>query len=175
MKHRIGEPNTECRYPVHVAAGFIGEVFRWHGDWFAVEAGTGEETRHKGSRKDPGKEKAAAYLATRAGSGLITPTAAPPVKDPQALAEPPLLHPRMKDNDEARDAARAAIAFIGARGWTPISGYPGSDNPWLVRCRCGTDVMRYWSHLRGRNGAEPSAHRHDGCTARDQATAPKTP
>ncbi|MQS17480.1 hypothetical protein F7Q99_36175 [Streptomyces kaniharaensis] len=62
-------------------------------------------------------------------------------------------------------SAAEAIAKITATGWEPLSGYPGSDVLWRVRCLlCGWEGDRFFSHLRrGR-----PVFRHPGCLPADQ-------
>jgi len=57
-------------------------------------------------------------------------------------------------------SATQAIATIAAGGWEPLTGYPGSDTLWQVRCLlCDWEGLRFYSHLRrGR-----PVFRHDGC------------
>ncbi|MEU1133343.1 hypothetical protein ABZ383_26400 [Streptomyces sp. NPDC005900] len=171
MKYTISEPDDLCQYPVTVPGGYVGYVFRWHKYWWAVEAGTGQETRHLKNGKDdpvPGREKAALYLATRAANGLITPTTTPPPIQAEHLAEPPLLHPRMKDTQANRDRAREVDESLALHLWTRRSGFPGTDNPMMLECADGWRGPLYWSHLRGRNGNPPSLFRHPDCEVRDQ-------
>ncbi|MEU1273625.1 hypothetical protein [Streptomyces sp. NPDC005799] len=43
-RHRLGEPDAECRYPVLIADDqCLGHIFRWHGAWFAIAAGGSSE------------------------------------------------------------------------------------------------------------------------------------
>ncbi|MEU1121828.1 MULTISPECIES: hypothetical protein [unclassified Streptomyces] len=175
MKYQIGEPDELCQYPVTIpGGGYIGHVFRWHKYWWAVEAGSGQETRHlKNGKADKvtGQEKAALYLATRAANGLITPTKAPEPTPFEAMAEPPLLHPRMKDTPGNRQHAQEVDELLALQLWTRESGFPGTDNPMRVKCQDGWRGILYWSHLRGRNNKAPSLFRHEECTVRDQVRA----
>ncbi|GLW04717.1 hypothetical protein [Streptomyces lavendulae] len=161
--YRIGEADRDCRWAVFTSEGEqIGRIFRWHGAWFALPAGATDATR-QGDGGD-GSESAARYLFAEYQAGHITPQPETP-SQPQARDDAvPLLHPRMRDNDRTRSAARTAVAGLDAYRWAPLAGYPGSDNPWPVRCQlCGWEGNRYWSHLRGRNGNPPSPYRHPGC------------
>ncbi|MEV2204651.1 hypothetical protein AB0E16_04035, partial [Streptomyces sp. NPDC047970] len=57
-------------------------------------------------------------------------------------------------------SAALAVARIDALGWAPVTGYPGSDVLWTVRCLlCGWTGQRFYSHLRR---ARP-LKRHDKC------------
>lgn len=167
-RYTYGVADTECRYPVLLPDGrFIGLVFRWHRAWYAIPAGT--ETEIRVSAGAIGKDTSAEYLREEFDAGRITPT--PEAPESACGAErggtpPPLLHPRM-DKPRNRTAALAAILRLWELDWTALGGYPGADNPWMLRCeRCGWVGMKYWSHLRGRKGNPPSAFRHPGCTGR---------
>lgn len=65
-------------------------------------------------------------------------------------------------------SATAAVAVITAAGWEPVTGYPGADLHWKVRCLlCGWEGLRFYSHLRrGR-----PVFRHDGCLPAAQQAA----
>ncbi|ATZ21933.1 hypothetical protein SLAV_39375 [Streptomyces lavendulae subsp. lavendulae] len=169
--YRIGEADRDCRWAVLTSDGEqIGRIFRWHGAWFALPAGATDATR-QGDGGD-GSESAARYLFAEYQAGRITPQPETP-SQPQARDDAvPLLHPGMRDNDRTRSAARTAVAGLDAYRWAPLAGYPGSDNPWPVRCQlCGWEGNRYWSHLRGRNGNPPSPYRHPGCIDADKVRA----
>ncbi len=57
-------------------------------------------------------------------------------------------------------SAALAVARIDSLGWAPVTGYPGSDTLWTVRCLlCGWTGQRLYSHLRR---ARP-LKRHTGC------------
>lgn len=166
-RHTYGAPDTECRYPVLLPnGGFIGHVFRWHRAWFAVSAGSPIEIRV--SAGAIGKDAAAEYLCEEFDAGRITPlTQAPDHSSAERGTGPaPLLHPRM-DKPHNRAAALTAVQGLSELQWTPLGGYPGADNPWLLSCdRCEWEGVKYWSHLRGRKGKPPSPFRHPGCTGR---------
>lgn len=165
QRYTFGSPDKECRYPVLLDGKFIGNVFRWHGAWFAVTAGLQIEVRV--SAGSIGKDAAARYLCDEVDAGRITPQKDTP--NPRELlthGRPvPLLHPRMKETAHNLATARAVWRRLTDSRWIPMGGYPGADNPWLLCCGlCGWTGIRYWSHLRGRKGNPPSAFRHPGCT-----------
>lgn len=172
-EYRIGEADSECRYAVLADGQHIGRVFRWHGGWLAIPAGASEATR-RGDGRD-GSAAAARYLLEEFRAGRITPQPDTPGEDaaPASSTGPvPLLHPRMRDTERNRDAAHKAVGGLTAYRWEPLGGYPGADNPWPVRCElCGWEGNRYWSHLRGRNGAPPSPYRHAECIDADKVRA----
>ncbi|WP_051833212.1 hypothetical protein [Streptomyces katrae] len=168
--YRIGRADHECRYPVLVDEQQIGRIFRWHGGWLAIPAGTSEPIR-RGDGRD-GSDAVARYLLEEYRAGRITPQADTRKPDQGTGGRVPLLHPRMRDTDRNQNAARKAVAGLTAYRWEPRGGYPGADNPWAVRCQlCGWEGNRYWSHLRGRNGNPPSPYRHPGCIDADKVRA----
>jgi hypothetical protein len=65
------------------------------------------------------------------------------------------------------------MALLDTFLWRPLSGYPGSDNPWFLQCQlCGWAGPRYWSHLRRRNGKPPKPSRHPGgCVGAEKVRA----
>ncbi|MEU9496961.1 hypothetical protein OG337_35520 [[Kitasatospora] papulosa] len=162
-RHTFGTPDKECRYPVLLNGKFVGHVFRWHRAWFAVTPVTQTETRV--SAGAIGKDAAARYLCDEADAGRITPQNETPTPQELRPSGPLLLlHPRMKETPHNLAAARVAWRSVTDDRWVPMGGYPGADNPWLLSCGlCGWKGVRYWSHLRGRNGNPPSAFRHPGC------------
>ncbi|WP_125264846.1 hypothetical protein [Streptomyces alboflavus] len=186
---RIGDADPECRYPIFVGTKqdrFIGHVFRWHKPWYAVPAsgklaGTEQRFTHPAPGDEnpdpddagparPAREQAIRWLlkavADREADHHIT-----PVHDGWPLPPTPvsttLLHPRMVDTPTNRKRAAEVITSLAALCWQPIGGYPGSDNPWMVRCLLHAESAwegpLYWSHLRGRNRQLPSTYRHKGC------------
>jgi hypothetical protein len=174
LPYRIGEPDAECRYPVIIGEDrVLGTAFRWHRDWFVVTA-DGEKNLHRPKEGAAGIDMAAAYLAAEYAAGRIgaTPLDQVLAAAPQRLYGPvPLLHPRMPATLRNITGAKLAFAGLAAHLWRPVlTGFPGSDNPWVLACElCGKwQGPRYWSHLRGRNGNPPSPHRHDGCLGADQ-------
>ncbi|MEV6689500.1 hypothetical protein AB0N28_29920 [Streptomyces sp. NPDC051130] len=170
---RIGEADSQCRYPVFADDQYIGSIFRWHGGWLAIPAGASEAIRQGDGRT--GSAAAARHLLEEFRAGRITPQADTSTTNPvpaTTAGSVPLLHPRMRDTDRNRDAAHKALTGLTAYLWEPLGGYPGSDNPWALRCKlCGWTGNRYWSHLRGRNGLPPSPYRHPGCIDADQVRA----
>ncbi|MFF5809110.1 hypothetical protein [Streptomyces sp. NPDC012746] len=172
-RHQLGDADQECRYPVLVDGHHLGIIFRWHGAWLATPAGTTDEIRVAAGRI--GSEAAARYLVAEFDAGRITPqqaTEAPAVAPHDWHGPAPLLHPRMPASPRNLDGAKTAHAGLTEYLWTPLGGYPGADNPWAMRCDlCGWTGVRYWSHLRGRNGNPPSTHRHPGCIEPTQVRA----
>ncbi|MFI6663195.1 hypothetical protein ACIBL8_47880 [Streptomyces sp. NPDC050523] len=165
--YRLGTPDINCRYPVHAGAWFLGWAFRWHGTWWAIAAGTGEETRvaDGGPRQGGGVDAVASHLHSEFMAGRIAPQQAvdSAAAEPARPEDVPLLHPRMPETARNIAAAEVALTGLAEHRWTPYGGYPGSDNPWYMECQlCGWKGPRYWSHLRGRNGMAPSVHRHEG-------------
>ncbi|WP_327286662.1 hypothetical protein [Streptomyces sp. NBC_01205] len=171
LPYRLGTADIECHYPVIIGADqVIGSVFRWHRDWF-VQSSAGEHELGRPPKGNRGSDMAAAYLAGEYAAGRVTatPLSEIAVKVPPAAGEVPLLHPRLPDTDRNRRGARTALAGLAEYQWTPLAGFPGSDNPWYLRCElCTWTGPRYWSHLRGRNNQPPSPHRHDDCIGEDK-------
>ncbi|MGW3154575.1 hypothetical protein [Streptomyces sp. NPDC001089] len=176
LVYRLGEPDIECRYPVIIGEDrVIGQVYRWHRDWLAVTA-EGEQERNlrrppKGAK---GVDMAATFLAEEYAAGRVQAVALDQLRAeaPRPLIGPvPLLHPRMPVGPRNIAGARVAFAGLTEHHWRAVlHGFPGSDNPWYLRCElCSWSGIRYWSHHRGRNGNPPSAYRHDGgCIGADQ-------
>ncbi|MFD8477767.1 hypothetical protein ACFV2E_37875 [Streptomyces globisporus] len=163
--YAFADPDSECRYPVITCGSYAGLVFRWHRAWFAIPAGTDTEVRV--SAGAIGKDAAARYLCEEFAAGRIAPGQKAPAPTPATrTGRVPLLHPRM-DKPQNHEAAYRALRGLEALRWIPLGGYPGADNPWLLRCQlCDWTGPRYWSHLRGRKGAPPTPYRHPGCTGR---------
>lgn len=174
QRYRFGDPDRDCRYPVYVDDLYAGLIFRWHKPWYAVPVGTDEETRRTGEKA---KKAAAQFLVDQVDAGAITPQATAPEQAAPALYDPvPLLHPRMPANPTNQRTAEQVIERLADHFWKPLGGYPGADNPWLMRCEldgCEEDWqgVRYWSHLRGRNNNPPSPYRHPGCIGAEQVRA----
>ncbi|QUC63805.1 hypothetical protein IOD14_43960 (plasmid) [Streptomyces sp. A2-16] len=163
---RLGTPDWECRYPVLVGGDVIGAAFRWHRDWLILSS-EGERNLGRPEKGEHGVDMAAARLADMYAVGRVTAMSLADVVAPvPVLVEPvPLLHPRMPYNRRNVDTAKAVLATLKEHCWTPYTGFPGSDNPWWQRCDlCGWQGPRYWSHQRGRNGQQPSTHRHPAST-----------
>ena len=169
QRYTLGIPDMECRYPVLLSGQFIGHVFRWHRAWFAIPAGlttpAGLHIEIRVSAGSIGKDAAARYLCDEVDAGRITPQETPAALPTEETNRPvPLLHRRMRATPHNVAAAHVAIAGLADYRWTPMGGYPGADNPWLISCDlCGWEGPRYWSHLRGRKGNPPSMFRHPGC------------
>ena len=175
LPYRIGPADAGCRYPVIVGTDLeIGRAYRWHRDWLVVTS-QGETCLGRPPQGTRGVDMAAAHLAQEYAAGKIT--AAPLTEaSTQGLAElgpVPLLHPRMPATARNQAGAHRAFAGLRAHRWTAHGGFPGSDNPWALSCDlCGWTGLRFWSHLRGRNGNPPSPTRHDGgCIGPDQVRA----
>ncbi|MET9915404.1 hypothetical protein ABZZ74_54025 [Streptomyces sp. NPDC006476] len=172
-RHRLGEPDAECRYPVLIADDqCLGHIFRWHGAWFAIAAGGSSETRIGDGRL--GRDGAPQHLVDEFEAGRISPL--PPAECSLTATEPdgppPLLHPRMPATDSNIKRAQEVLAKLAEYRWTPLGGYPGSDNPWLLKCQFdGWTGVKYWSHLRERRNRLPSPFRHPGCISADEVRA----
>ncbi|MEU7230140.1 hypothetical protein [Streptomyces chrestomyceticus] len=174
MPYRIGDPDIECRYPVIIGDDqVIGRAHRWHRDWW-VGSSAGERNLRRPPKGVPGIEMAAAHLAEEYAAGRITAVPLDQVRAeaPRPLCGPvPLLHPRMPVTDRNIKSAMTAFAGLAAHRWRAVyTGFPGSDNHWFLSCElCPWEGPKFWSHLRGRNGAPPSAHRHEGgCIGKDK-------
>ncbi|MFD0370812.1 hypothetical protein [Streptomyces sp. NPDC127114] len=174
MPYRVGTPDIAGRYPVIIGQDLvIGRAHRWSRDWW-VETSAGETNLGRPAKGVPGVEMAAARLAEKYAAGEIT---AIPLNQIRAeVLQPvtgpvPLLHPRMPVNDRNTKSAEAAFAGLANLRWRAVlTGFPGSDNHWLLLCElCGWVGPKFWSHLRGRNGGLPSLHRHEGgCVGPDR-------
>lgn len=174
MPYRIGSPDIECRYPVIIGEDrVIGLAHRWHRDWW-IDSSLGEHNLRRPPKGVPGIEMAAAHLAREYAAGHITAVPLDHVRAeaPRPLHGPvPLLHPRMPATPRNVKSALTAFAGLAAHRWRAVlTGFPGSDNHWFLACElCPWEGPKFWSHLRGRNGAPPSAHRHEGgCIGEDQ-------
>ncbi|MDX3387559.1 hypothetical protein PV682_39870 [Streptomyces niveiscabiei] len=174
LPYRIGTPDIACRYPVIIGEDqVIGRAYRWHRDWW-VDTNTGERNLRRPPTGVPGIEMAAAHLVQEYAAGRITAVPLDHVRAEalQPLHGPvPLLHPRMPATDRNIRSARTAFAGLAAHRWRAVlTGFPGSDNHWFLSCElCPWEGPKFWSHLRGRNGAPPSAHRHEGgCVGKDR-------
>lgn len=166
-RYEIGVRDASGRYPVTVDGQPGGDIHRFHGEWYGRPHGHIEESRHDD------RHKAAAHLVDLVDSGAIDPAAAPseiPAAPAQGIV--PWLAPRMKPTRRNILSAGMALARVAELAWLPedkdgnITGYPGSDNPWELTCQLdGKVVVRWWSHLRGRNGDNTPRpeYRHEGC------------
>ncbi|MEU8623049.1 hypothetical protein [Streptomyces sp. NPDC048623] len=164
--HHIGTPDADLRYPVLVGEQIIGIIFRWHGRWYALPAGT--SVRVPAGDGGTGQEDAALYCVREFEAGRAMPNAAwirtQWENRDQELRPLSVLDPRLRFSPRNIESAKKAWNGLRRFFWTPLQGYPGADNPWLMRCNlCGWEGRRYWSHLRGRNGNLPSTYRHPGC------------
>ncbi|MGW3426118.1 hypothetical protein [Streptomyces phaeochromogenes] len=173
-RYRLGDADLECHYPVLVGDQYIGRIFRWHGAWRAVAAGSDDEVRVAEGRI--GKNAAALYLVDEADAGRIAPLdEAESVAQAPALYGPvPLLHWRLPATDSNKKRAQEVMDLLAVYRWWPKGGYSGSDNPMFLECElCGKwRGPRYWSHLRGRNNQPPSPFRHPGgCIGADKVRA----
>lgn len=80
----------------------------------------------------------------------------------------PVLDPALEPSERNMESAARAYADLAAGDWTPLDGYPGSKNPWRVRCDlCGWEGIRRLAQLHGQG----SAPRHPGCLAPDKHAA----
>ncbi|MGW6605898.1 hypothetical protein [Streptomyces sp. NPDC055036] len=163
-RYTIGDRMPDGRYPVTVDDELTGFIHRWHGEWYACTPVEGDVVTPHAN-----KEEAAARLEATAASGV---TAAETERTEEAAGIVPWLHPRMKPTRRNIISAAIALARLAELAWTPadqdgkVTGYPGSDNPWPLTC--GLDekvVVRWWSHLRGRNGDNTPrpVWRHEEC------------
>ena len=174
LAYRLGKPDVECRYPVIIGADqAIGHAFRWHRDWL-VQDSTGEYNLGRPPKGTRGIDMAAAHLAAEYAAGRI---AAMPLVEAATEVHAnygpvPLLHPRMPKTPRNIEGANTALEVLAEHRWTPLRGFPGSDNPWLLRCElCGWTGPKYWSHLRPQRGL-PSTRRHDdGCVGDEKVRA----
>ncbi|WP_371801461.1 hypothetical protein OHA38_43540 (plasmid) [Streptomyces sp. NBC_01732] len=167
-RYELGARAASGRYPVATLDGRpAGDIHRFHGEWYARPQGHAEESRHGD------KDAAAKHLVDLVDSGATDP-AAVPAKAPATAAQGivPWLSPRLKPTRRNILSAGIALARVAELAWLPededgnTTGYPGSDNPWMLKCLLsGHYVMRWWSHLRGRNGDNTPrpVWRHEGC------------
>ncbi|MFB6670659.1 hypothetical protein [Streptomyces parvus] len=164
-RYELGKRDATGRYAVTVDGRRAGDIHRFHGEWYARPHGHTEESRHDD------KDAAASHLVDLVDSGATDPAAAPA---PAAAVEGivPWLAPRLKPTRRNILSAGIALARVAELAWLPededgnTTGYPGSDNPWMLKCcLSGHYVMRWWSHLRGRNGDNTPrpVWRHEGC------------
>ncbi|MFF9345344.1 hypothetical protein ACF1CG_36995 [Streptomyces sp. NPDC014773] len=160
VRYVIGKHAASGHYAVSVDGIPSGTIHRRHKVWFATVPGTVNDGRFT-NRFDAAEYHVYMYdlgirpkVPAQAPAPLHTPT-------PATFLLPDL---RLTVANVVR--AAEAMARLAQLGWEPLEGYPGADQPWLLRCRlCGWEGHRFWSHLRGRNGdmTPRPAHRHDGC------------
>lgn len=166
-RYVIGERDATGRYPVDVDGVSAGHIYRWHKRWYAAAPGR-IETPH------PDNDSAAEHLVKLIDADTVAKDPAARPQPPEAVALPryvPQLSPRLKPTPGNILNAAKALARLQELAWEPVEdeadgGYPGADNPWLLRCLlCGWEGARWWSHLRGRNGDRTPRpkYRHDGC------------
>ncbi|MFC9431524.1 hypothetical protein [Streptomyces sp. NPDC056987] len=175
---RLGEVDTQCRYPVIIGADgdgqVIGKAFRWHRNWL-VTTTAGEHNLGRPPKGNKGIDMATSYLAEEYAAGRLSAVPPPTAEATAELCGPvPLLHPRMPATPRNISQAHTAFAGLTEHYWKPVAtGFPGSDNAWFLLCElCGWSGVRYWSHHRGRNGNPPSAHRHNGgCIGKEKVRA----
>lgn len=166
-RYQIGKREEAGRYPVTVDETPAGHIYRRHGSWYAVMPG------HPTSTARPDRYAAAAELVRMVDQGQrpTVPTQAPAPTSPLQPIPHELygyahLMPDLRLTLPNLVRAAEAMARLDQLGWTPLAGYPGADQPWLMWCQlCGWEGYRFWSHLRGRNGdAIPRPiTRHPGC------------
>lgn len=170
QRYTIGKRDGEGFYPVTVDQTPAGTVHRRHGSWYATMPG------HP-TQRTTDRHQAAACLVTLIDQGKCpTVPAQPPVHSPadrlratvglRATRTYAYLLPDLRFTIPNLVRAAEAMSRLAQLGWTPLAGYPGADQPWLMECRlCGWKGHRFWSHLRGRNGngIPRPANRHPGC------------
>ncbi|MFE6788198.1 hypothetical protein ACFVFF_38755 [Streptomyces sp. NPDC057680] len=172
VRYVLGKREEDGRYPVTVDDSPAGTVHRRHGSWYATVPG------HRNDRRFNDRFQAAEFLVTLADTG-IRPTVPTPgsTHTPARSVLSPLvgrhadltyrhLIPDLRLTVSNLVKASEAMARLAQLGWTPLEGYPGADQPWLMACRlCGWKGRRFWSHLRGRNGDKTPrpANRHPHC------------
>ncbi|MEU5445817.1 hypothetical protein [Streptomyces griseofuscus] len=182
-RYVLGEREDDGRYPVTVDGAPTGTIHRRHGSWYATIPGHRiperfgtryEAVEHivklvdRGIRPTipaPGNSPAIGLDMRTAGTGLET------TRTYQHLV--PDLLPTLPNLVRAVEA----MARLAQLGWEPLEGYPGADQPWLMRCRlCGWKGRRFWSHLRGRNGDNTPRpiSRHRGCIPASKMAAKLT-
>ncbi|MET8680963.1 hypothetical protein ABZW18_26130 [Streptomyces sp. NPDC004647] len=70
--------------------------------------------------------------------------------DPQPH-HPVQIAPNLRNTPDNHTAAREALDRLALFDWHPLAPYPGSDEPWLMRCLlCVWEGERFYSHI-GRN------------------------
>ncbi|MFC8335284.1 hypothetical protein [Streptomyces olivaceus] len=166
QRYALGKRDEEGFYPVTVDQTPAGTVHRRHGSWYATMPG------HPVQRADD-RDQAAAHLVALVDQGKRPTIPAPAPSTPasmihglRATASYSHLMPQLRLSLSNLVRAAEAMARLAQLGWTPLEGYPGADQPWLLECRlCGWKGRRFWSHLRGRNGDNTPRPitRHPGC------------
>ncbi|MET9935552.1 MULTISPECIES: hypothetical protein [unclassified Streptomyces] len=167
-RYSIGERAETGHYPVSVDDRPAGYIYRWHRKWYAGAPGF-EETQHTD------RDLAADHLVKLLDGGAVAAENVPEKTPGAATGYVPQLSPRLQPTPGNILNAAKALARLHELGWEPLEGYPGTDNPWRMRCLlCGWKGTRWWSHLRGRNGDNRPrpACRHDGCIPQVEQVAP---
>ncbi|MEU5666564.1 hypothetical protein [Streptomyces longwoodensis] len=165
QRYIIGKRDEEGFYPVMVDKIPAGTVHRRHGSWYATMPG------YPAQRADD-RHQAAARLVTlidqnyRPTGPAPAPHPANPIDGLRGTRSFSHLVPQLRLSLANLVRAAEAMARLAELGWTPLEGYPGADQPWLMACDlCGWKGRRFWSHLRGRNGdgIPRPLGRHPGC------------
>ncbi|MGW2689942.1 hypothetical protein ACWC6I_43185 [Streptomyces sp. NPDC001414] len=166
QRYQIGAREESGRYPVTVDGKPAGCVYRRHGNWFPVMPG------HRMEGRSTNRNGAAETLVAAVDQGKR-----PTIPAQATHPEPPRnglatansytrLIPDLRPTHANLVRAAEAMARLAELAWTPLEGYPGADQPWMMHCRlCGWEGRRFWSHLRGRNGDRTPRPitRHPGC------------
>ncbi|MEV4044234.1 hypothetical protein [Streptomyces sp. NPDC049744] len=166
QRYIIGKRDEKGFYPVKVCAIAAGTIHRRHGSWYATMPGHPVE-------RAADRDQAAALLVARVDQGDRPTIPAPAPVTPatrihglRATRSYSHLMPSLRLSLANLVRSAEATARLAQLGWTPLEGYPGADQPWLMECRlCGWKGRRFWSHLRGRNGDNTPRPitRHPGC------------
>ncbi|MGV9892127.1 hypothetical protein [Streptomyces sp. NPDC003395] len=164
QRYELGKREENGRYPVRVDGALVGSVYRRHGSWYATMPG------HHIEGRSTDRHAAAQVLVLMVDQGKrpTIPAQAARPRNPYAYATHTYSHliPDLRLTLPNLVRAAEAMARLAEIGWTPLEGYPGADQPWLMECRlCGWEGRRFWSHLRGRNGdgIPRPITRHRGC------------
>lgn len=173
-RYLLGDVDASGRYPVTVDGQLTGHVSRWHGTWRAATlTGLTLPDRHDD------RYTAAQHLADITDPATPAPTVPTDSAHVRLTAHAHLLDPGLSATPRNVISAAVALARLDELAWVPLAGYPGADNRWHLKCLvCREDRerreprdlgpwtgVRFWSHLRGRNGdgiPRPLC-RHDGC------------
>ncbi|QKV90383.1 hypothetical protein HUT19_41120 [Streptomyces sp. NA02950] len=95
----------------------------------------------------------------------------PTEPQPSAVSHPVSRAAYLADHLEPTQSALAeaaqAVATTTAAGWHPLTGYPGRDEPWQMRCLlCGWEGPRTYSQVL----CSLPNFRHPGCIPQSQWT-----
>ncbi|MFB7598392.1 hypothetical protein [Streptomyces sp. NPDC056160] len=166
QSYQLGAREESGRYPVKVGGITAGYIYRRHGSWYSVMPG------HRTDGRCADRHAAAQALVHLINQGQ-RPTVPPQSTRPhtptalaRATASYTYLIPDLRPTLANLVRAAEAMARLAELGWSPLAGYPGADQPWMMQCRlCGWEGRRFWSHLRGRNGdlTPRPITRHPGC------------